>query len=1025
MSRLAAPSSPFKGLAAFDDSDSDALLFFGREREIEVIAANLQAARLTVLYGPSGVGKSSVLRAGVAPRLRREPNVQVEIFDRWRGPAVGAVRRSVEAHDRAVDLYLILDQFEEYFLYHENDEDLPALLAGLVSDASARVNVLVGIREDAVAELDAFRRLLPTLLSNRLGLDRLDRAAAREAIVRPVERYAELAGERIAVEPTLVERVLDEVTAGRVGFAGSLHGGADGDRSERIEAPYLQLVLQTVWEAERAERSDTLRAETLDRLGGAARIVEEHLEEAMGDFSDDDKDAAAAMYNFLVTPSGTKIAHRVGDLARYASLSEPRAARVLEKLAHERIVRASSENGPASMHYEIFHDVLADAVLAWRSRYEEQRALRDADRRRRRAFVVATASVAALILVAAIAVYALVERGNSQSQARRARAEALAAESLTQLGIDPSHSLRLAYDAARLRPDAREEGVLRTALLADRLRRVLRAGGPVIAVAYDASGRHELVASRNGKVRVFGRKSSRPLRTFDAGETLTAAALSVDGGSVAAGGDQGRVHLWRGKKARSFALRGAIRSMTFVRGRLVVAAEKELAGWRVRDGKRVISVPVHSSRRLVKLVVSPDGRQAVVQFRYRRADVVALPGGRVLFRLRHNGFIEDASYSPDGRLIVTGGYAGGVGGVRLWNRHTGQLVRDLRGALLHVEGVAFSDDGTLVGAASADGTARIWQAATGTVTAIMIGHQNTVTSVDFNPAGGALVSASTDGTARVWGAGGGEAGRILSVLAGHEAPVVSALFAPDGRSVLTGGDDGTARLWDPGSEPELTLLARSRQPLVDVGETKDGRSVVVRFADGKLQRRSLGGALVTGAGPLRRDHTVALSHDGRLRARGFADGRVSVMRGGRVLWDRRVHALGVNSVAFSPGDDLVVSAGEDREALILDAETGHVVQRLHGHFGPVADAEFSPDGRWVVTAGPITAGLWLVGSTAPAIFLDAPVKRPLSAATFAGPRGRDVVVTSLDGSLRRYQCEICGNVGDLIALAQRRLVAER
>ncbi len=67
---VAAPPSPYKGLAPYEDSDLDALLFFGRERESEVIAANLMAARLTILYGPSGVGKSSLLRAGVTSRLR-------------------------------------------------------------------------------------------------------------------------------------------------------------------------------------------------------------------------------------------------------------------------------------------------------------------------------------------------------------------------------------------------------------------------------------------------------------------------------------------------------------------------------------------------------------------------------------------------------------------------------------------------------------------------------------------------------------------------------------------------------------------------------------------------------------------------------------------------------------------------------------------------------------------------------------------------------------------------------------------
>ena len=70
MNDVTAPGRPFKGLAYFGDSELDARFFFGRERESELVAANLMASRLTVLYGPSGVGKSSLLRAGVARRLR-------------------------------------------------------------------------------------------------------------------------------------------------------------------------------------------------------------------------------------------------------------------------------------------------------------------------------------------------------------------------------------------------------------------------------------------------------------------------------------------------------------------------------------------------------------------------------------------------------------------------------------------------------------------------------------------------------------------------------------------------------------------------------------------------------------------------------------------------------------------------------------------------------------------------------------------------------------------------------------------
>ena len=90
-------ASPYKGLAPFEDSDLDALLFFGRERESEVIAANLMASRLTVLFGPTGVGKSSVLRAGVAHRLRRETGVGVVVHSSWTGDPVESIAEAVGA----------------------------------------------------------------------------------------------------------------------------------------------------------------------------------------------------------------------------------------------------------------------------------------------------------------------------------------------------------------------------------------------------------------------------------------------------------------------------------------------------------------------------------------------------------------------------------------------------------------------------------------------------------------------------------------------------------------------------------------------------------------------------------------------------------------------------------------------------------------------------------------------------------------------------------------------------------------
>ena len=224
--------SPYKGLIPFQDSDADVRFFFGREHEREVIEANLMASRLTILYGEPGVGKSSVLRAGIAHHLRSvaaanletrgEPGFAVVVFDQWRDDPVRALRLAVaDAVTRALggsvspeedgssladafglwqqllggDLYVILDQTEEYFLYH-GAEGGPGTFADefpdVVGSFELRVNFLLAIREDALAKVDVFRRRIPGVLDNYLRLEHLDPDAARAAIVEPIDAYNRL-----------------------------------------------------------------------------------------------------------------------------------------------------------------------------------------------------------------------------------------------------------------------------------------------------------------------------------------------------------------------------------------------------------------------------------------------------------------------------------------------------------------------------------------------------------------------------------------------------------------------------------------------------------------------------------------------------------------------------------------------------------------------------------------------------------------------------------------------------------------
>ena len=400
-----------------------------------------------------------MLRAGVAHRLREQarknvderghPEFAVVVFDAWSDEPTESLREAAqeelgaqfgsalldERPDEALaetlgrwtdalacDLLLILDQAEEYFLYHQAESGFAVELPELVTQPGLRVRVLLSLRDDALSKLDRFKGRIPNLFANYLRLDHLDRQAAQEAVMRPVERFNELAGESIAVEPALVEDVLDQTAAGQVDFGAAGRGlGADEAPAGLIEAAYLQLVLERIWQEERSMGSDMLRAETLAALGGSESIVRAHLRRAVEELTTEERDVAADVFRFLVTPSGAKIAHGASDLAEYASVDEQRLVPVLSTLGRERILRTVDGAGADAARYEIFHDVLGEAVLAWRGEQELDRERRAAERRHRRLALVAFFALIALAAMTAVAIYAFAQRREAREAARKSR----------------------------------------------------------------------------------------------------------------------------------------------------------------------------------------------------------------------------------------------------------------------------------------------------------------------------------------------------------------------------------------------------------------------------------------------------------------------------------------------------------------------------------------------------------------------------------------------------------------------------
>jgi hypothetical protein len=626
--QVAPRDNPYFGLEYYDEQFG--AWFFGRETEGSKIITNLRAARLTLLHAESGVGKSSLLRAGVAWRMRKladdmfargRPVRSIPVvFTAWKddpcrdlAAGVGEAIRpylagrpqpalpsdqldlAIEQASEAVNgnLLIMLDQFEEYFVYRSREpvpERFADELARCINRTDLRANFLIAIREDAYAGLgDMFKGRIPNVYGNYLHIDYLDRACAERAIREPLAVYNNLrdASQQVGLQDELVETVLDDVRA----FGGQVDGppaDANGHSDIRIATPLLQLVMERVWNAERAEGSHQLRLATLEKLRGVRMIVDAHLGKALDSLASADRQTAIDMFDHLVTPSGGKIAESVSDLARRTAHSEEQVSGVLAKLDHERIVRpipaAPGQDPMRFRRYEIFHDVLAPSINRAIAARDEHRRVR----RIRRFFALV---VVLLVVVATVAVSLAYFAIKANNEKLTAESRQLAAESLLNAGANSELSTQLALAALHLRRTPQAEEALRAALPGLQPVQTIQDGTVVDSAAFDPVDKTKVVSGDyNGIASIWDvRTRQRLVRLlYPGGEQATGgavAAFNSSGDKVAVGYGNGQVALFdaRTRKMSHHSTDGSgpVNEIYFLgrTGLIVLASQQNTAIW--------------------------------------------------------------------------------------------------------------------------------------------------------------------------------------------------------------------------------------------------------------------------------------------------------------------------------------------------------------------------------------------------------------------------------------------------------------
>ena len=845
---------PYQGLLPYDTDNADT--FFGRSDDVDACLQQLSATRVLVVVGPSGSGKSSMVRAGVVAALRRDGR-DVVVLTPGRHPAesIAMLPR------RGASTTLVVDQGEEVYSLCEDVAERERFLDALVEHAEAG-SLVVAIRADHLVDVSAHRGFAGVVARGLHLIAVMREAELRAAIVEP----ARLAG--LDVEPALVEILVREVS----GNPGAL--------------PMLSHALQETWQRREGR---TLTVAGYQASGGIREAVARSAEEVYSGVAADQQPMLRSLLLRLVAPSpeGDPVRTR---MPRRLVVTDPAHEQLIDvlvgsrlvtsdegvvEIAHEALAREwprlrdwleEDVEGQRILHHlasaadswdalgrpesELYRGVRLAKALDWRARTTPslsalerefldasedlaQAELRSAqDRARHQARVnrrlrgVLAVAAGLLLVTTVVGAYAVRQTRKAESAADAA-SQAAVAEQARRLGAqallapDVSESLLLAIQGVHL-DDSREtrSNLLSAMARQPRLvRSVPAAGDYVDPVQVSEDGERLAVPDDKGAVHLYDAATSQLLDTYWTRE-------------------QPGTALWTQVE---FSPRDEYLAIgTDVEPRVRLLDPISLA----ETGPN-LDVPGGGSRtRVTDLDFSADGRYlaAAMQRRLPGAlafDYIEAPSFVLVWDLtapaRPPEFVRTAArtqglaLSLDGRTVYT------TFPLTAHDVATGRTVWSTEFDSFLVIDIS-PDGGSLASEVrEKDGPIRLTDAHTGRTLRILEGHKMGARDLRFSEDGNRLASVSHDGQLIVWEAFTGEPLLVTDMF----EVGWSVDFSPDAHRVYTGGDDATLRTWDLFGDQQFLHRMFPRQggqEFLDVQASPDGSRLAYLSSDGSGSR---------------------------------------------------------------------------------------------------------------------------------------------------------------------------------------------